>query len=210
MLELIGKPDYLTISNPTPAAAQILAVLAAAGITEPVVAELGVGIGATSLTLARCMNNAGKLHLFDFHDKLGELEADLALFGFTNVECFGNTSKHWDSYNWTLGKFLLAGQRAVYDYIYLDGSHTFVVDGLAFVLCDMLLKPGGFIEVDDYYWKFSQSQWMKEIRHDFMTDEQINTAQLAMVVDLFLNGNPQYEVITQNRIYRKRPAKAVF
>jgi hypothetical protein len=51
---------------------------------------------------------------------------------------------------------------------------------------------------------------MKEIRHEFMTDEQINTAQLAMVVDLFLNGNPQYEVITQNRIYRKRPAKAVF
>ena len=48
---------------------------------------------------------------------------------------------------------------------------------------------------------------MKEIRHDFMTDEQINTAQLAMVVNLFLNGNPQYDVITQNRIYRKRPAK---
>ncbi len=78
------------------------------------------------------------------------------------------------------------------------------MDGLAIVLCDMLLKPGGFLEVDDYYWKFSQSQWMKEIRHDFMTDEQINTTQLAMVVDLFLNGNPQYEVMTQNRIYRKR------
>ena len=209
MLELIGQRDYLTISNPTPAATQILAILAAAGITEPVVAELGVGIGATSLTLARCMNNAGQLHLFDFHDKLSQLSADLADLGFTNVECFGNTSKHWDSYNWNLGKFLLAGHRAVYDYIYLDGAHTFAVDGLAIVLCDMLLKPGGFIEVDDYYWKFSQSQWMKEIRQEFMTDEQINTAQLAMVVNLFLNSNPGYEVITKNRIYRKLPVNPV-
>ncbi len=206
MLELIGQPDYLTISSPTPAASQILAILAAGGITEPVVAELGIGIGATSFTLARCMDNAGKLHLFDFHDKLSQLQADLASLGFTNVECFGNTSKHWDSYNWTLGKFLLAGQREVYDYIYLDGAHTFAVDGLAFVLCDKLLKPGGFIEVDDYHWKFSQSQWMRECRNAFMTDEQIDTAQLAMVVDLFLNGNPAYEVITKNRIYRKRPA----
>jgi len=206
MLELIGQPDYLTISHPTPAAGQILAILAQAGITEPVVAELGVGIGATSLTLARCLNNAGHLHLFDFHDKLSQLAADLAALGFTNIECFGNSSKHWDSYNWTLAKFLLAGHRAVYDYIYLDGAHTFAVDGLACILCDQLLKPGGFIEVDDYDWKFSQSRWMQEIRHEFMTEEQINTPQLAMVVELFLNGNPAYEVIRKNRIYRKRPA----
>lgn len=208
MLELIGQPDYLTISQPTPGAQPILAILAKAGITEPMVAELGVGIGATSLMLARCMNNAGKLHLFDFNDKLTQLAADFALLGFTNIEYFGNSAKHWDSYNWTLGKFLLAGQRAVYDYIYLDGAHTFAVDALAITLCDRLLKPGGFLEVDDYYWKFSQSQWMKQTRHDFMTDEQIDTAQLAMVVDLFLNGNPAYEVIAPNRIYRKRPARA--
>lgn len=204
MLERIGRPDSLTVSTPTAAARPILAILAKEGITEPVVAELGVGIGATTLELARGLNNAGSLHLFDFQEKLDELGADLAGLGFTNVECFGNTSKHWDSYNWTLGKMLLAGKRSIYDYIYLDGAHTFAVDGLAFVLCDMLLKPGGFLEIDDYGWSFSVSQWMKETRQDFMTDEQIGTRQVAMVVDLFLKGNPGYEEVYKDRIYRKR------
>lgn len=203
MLELIGTKEYRTLSDATPAATVVLNMLRKAGVTEPVVAELGVGIGATTLTLAREMNHHGQLHLFDFHEKLEELAADLAQLGFSNIECFGNTAKHWDSYNWALAKSLLAGKRAIYDYIYLDGSHTFAVDGLAFVLCDLLLKPGGFIELDDYYWTFAMSQWMKESRQEFMTDEQINTAQVAMVINLFLKGNPNYQVMVEGRIYRK-------
>jgi predicted O-methyltransferase YrrM len=205
MLELIGTEGYLTLSEPTPAAEHVIAILKQSGISSPVVAELGVGIGATTLKLATCLNNTGQIHLFDFHDKVVELCSDLEKLGFTNIKCFGNTSKHWDSYNWTLAKFLLAGQRNIYDYIYIDGAHTFAVDGLAFTLCDLLLKPGGFMEVDDYDWKFSKAQWMKDTRNEFMTDEQIDTAQVAMVVDIFLNGNPNYDVINKNRIYRKNP-----
>jgi hypothetical protein len=90
------------------------------------------------------------MHLFDFTERLDELSSDLRRLGYFNIECYGNTSKHWDSHNWTLAKFLLEGKEGIYDYIYVDGAHTFAVDGLAFFLCDRLLKPGGFLEFDDY------------------------------------------------------------
>ena len=80
---------------------------------------------------------------------------------------------------------------------------------LAFLLCDRLLKPGGFLEFDDYDWTFSGSRWMIDRRTEFMTDEQINTAQIAMVVDLFLKRNSMYEAAVENRIYRKRSEDGV-
>src|SRR6185312_8262709 len=131
------------------------------------------------------------------------LVGELTGLGFGNVSGFGNTDKHWDSYNWSLGKRLLSGEGALYDYVYVDGAHTFAVDALAFVLVDRLLRPGGYLEFDDYNWAFATSRWMQETRDDFMTQEQIRTAQVKMVVDLFLRGNPDYQVLQPNRLYRK-------
>jgi predicted O-methyltransferase YrrM len=204
MLELIGTTEYSTISGGNPYAEEILNRIHNLGIDSPIVAEIGVGIGATTIKIAKEMNNKGALHLFDFTDRLAELSSDLRSLGYLNIQCYGNTSKHWDSYNWTLAKLLLEGKRNIYDYIYVDGAHTFTVDGLAFFLCDRLLKPGGFLEFDDYDWTFSGSRWMIDRRSEFMTDEQINTAQIAMVVDLFLKPNSMYEAVVENRIYRKR------
>jgi predicted O-methyltransferase YrrM len=205
MLELIGTTGYLTISNGNPYAEEVLHRIRSLGIDSPVVAEIGVGIGATTIKIARELDNKGTIHLFDFTEKLEELASDLRRLGYSNIHCYANTSKYWDSYDWTLAKFLLEGKRGIYDYIYVDGAHTFTVDGLAFFLCDRLLKPGGFLEFDDYNWKFSISpgECMRHTRQEFMTDEQLDTAQIAMVVDLFLKSNPLYEAVVENRIYRK-------
>jgi predicted O-methyltransferase YrrM len=203
MIEHIGAPGYETISRPNTNANAVIQALLAAGNPAPMVAEIGVGVGATSLVMAAILDRRGELHLFDFHPKVAELANDLAEIGFDNVKGFGNTDKHWDSYNWTLGQMILNGKEAVYDYIYIDGAHTFVVDALAFVLCDRLLKPGGYLEFDDYNWRFANSRWMQDTRREFMTDEQINTPQVKMVVDLFLHGNANYEAIQPNRLYRK-------
>jgi FkbM family methyltransferase len=203
MIEQIGTPGFETVSRPNRNATAIIEALRAAGNDAPVIAEIGVGIGATTLAMAKTLDNRGELHLFDFQTKLDELVGDLANLGFTNVRGFGNSDKHWDSYNWTLGRLIQAGKRDVYDYIYLDGAHTFAVDALAFVLCDRLLKPGGYLEFDDYSWCFAASRWMQETRDQFMTEEQIRTPQVKMVVDMFLNGNAGYSVVQPNRLYRK-------
>jgi hypothetical protein len=49
---------------------------------------------------------------------------------------------------------------------------------------------------------------MKDSRREFMTDEQINTTQIAMVVDFFLKCNSMYEPVVENRVYRKRSENA--
>jgi FkbM family methyltransferase len=203
MIELLGTSGYETISVPNPNSSAVIQTLLSSGNAAPMVAEIGVGIGATTLAMATLLDNRGELHLYDFHQKMAELTADLANLGYANVKGFGNTDRHWDSYNWTLGRKILSGAEAVYDYIYIDGAHTFAVDGLAFVLCDRLLKPGGYLEFDDYNWSFAASHWMHESRGQFMTDEQISTPQVKMVIDLFLYGNTGYETLQPNRLFRK-------
>jgi FkbM family methyltransferase len=210
MIAHIGTPGHETLSKPNPNAGSVIRTLQQDGNTAPVIAEIGVGIGTSSLMMAALLDNRGELHLYDFKSKVDDLVADLTRAGFTNVRGFGNTEKHWDSYNWTLAGMLLDGKRDLYDYIYIDGAHTFAVDALAFVLCDRLLKPGGYLEFDDFGWSFARSPWMQDVRDQFMTEEQIRTPQVKMVVDLFLIGNADYTEMQPNRLYRKlansRPA----
>jgi hypothetical protein len=44
---------------------------------------------------------------------------------------------------------------------------------------------------------------MQETREQFMTDEQIEVPQVALVVDLLVKTHPDYESVTENRVFRK-------
>jgi predicted O-methyltransferase YrrM len=57
----------------------------------PVIAEIGVGIGATTLAMAQALDNRGELHLFDLR---ATIVADLAGRGFTSIRGFGNSDRH--------------------------------------------------------------------------------------------------------------------
>jgi hypothetical protein len=57
---------------------------------------------------------------------------------------------HVGTYAWTLME--LVRKRERFDVIYLDGHHTFYVDLPAVFLADMLLKPGGYLLLDDVLW----------------------------------------------------------
>jgi predicted O-methyltransferase YrrM len=203
VLELIGRQEHATISRPNAMSARVIDALFEAGVAAPVVAEIGVGVGATTLLIAQTLDHRGALHLFDLEDKLPELVRDLAERGFTNVLAHPNSRKHWDSYVWTLGRMLHDGAQPMFDYIYLDGQHTFATDAAAFFLCDRLLQPGGLIEFDDYNWCFAGSVCMADTRHEFMTQEQIAARQVAMVVDVCVRDNPGYDVLVPNRLFRK-------
>jgi len=205
MLERIGTECYITISRKNETSTRICKDILASGINYPVIAEIGVGLGATTLAMAEILDNRGEIHIYDFQDVVEQLEHDLGARGYKNIIIHGSTKKHWDSYNWNLAKKILNGAKSVYDYIYLDGAHTLFTDGLCFFLCDRLLKPGGYLEIDDYDWTFAQSGWMKSVRHDFMTEEQIGTRQVSMIIDLFLADNDGYETLVANRLFRKNP-----
>ncbi|MEO6349368.1 MAG: hypothetical protein ABIP53_01835 [Candidatus Limnocylindrales bacterium] len=202
MLEKIDSPGFETLSLADATVCSNVANLVSDG-GHPVVAEIGVGIGATTRELARILDNHGELHLYDFHGKLTEIVSDLEALGHHDVVAFGNTTKYWDSYNWSLMQQIHAHDGPIYDYIYLDGSHIFLHDGLAFLLCDRLLKLGGCIDFDDYYWSVSRSKWMADTRHSYLTEEQIEAQHVKLVIETLVEPDPRYEEVVPHKLYRK-------
>ena len=103
-------------------------------------AEFGVWKGATTGQLARFLDNQGELHLFDYDDTVAELKAKLEQAAFTNITAWGSSYRYLDSYNWNLRLILEDRPELRFDYIFLDGAHTWAVDALTFLICDPLLS----------------------------------------------------------------------
>jgi predicted O-methyltransferase YrrM len=202
VLEKIGTPEFSTLSRPQYTTIGNIKKLLVSE-PQPRVAEIGVGIGATSKGICEVLENRGELHIFDFQDKVTELQADLAALGYRNVVAHGNTERYWDSYHWSLAKLCLELHEPFFDYVYLD-AHTLLHDTPALFLAEKLLKVGGTLDLDDYDWTFASSRSMKSVRHRYMTEEQEAAKQVKMLVELFVAQNPLFEPLVPNRIYRKR------
>ncbi len=84
------------------------------------------------------------------------------------------------SYTWFLHDTLRAQLKAdgevepKYDFVYIDGAHTWDVDALAFALADRLLVAGGWILFDDL-------DWVLDARWPNVPDYQRSLAQSRMV-----------------------------
>jgi hypothetical protein len=171
------------------------------------VAEIGIWKGATSIEIARLIGSEGELHLFDYEDNVDSVVAGLAERGFTNVVGWGCSYKYLDSYNWGLKQLMeRRGTEPLFDYVYIDGAHTWAIDALAFFLCDVLLKPGGYLDFDDYGWTLRNSSLDPSAvpeTADLYTEEQIDDRQVKAIVDLLVKPNRAYEEVLPNRIFRK-------
>jgi hypothetical protein len=166
-------------------------------------AEVGVYEGQTSMHVARLFPKA-KISLFDFSDRLQELKVKFRDFE-NDVNYYPNSYKYLDSYNWSLVK-LLEKKSTSFDFVYLDGAHTFAIDGLTFFLIDMLLERGGHIYFDDYNWTLRDSSLdPKKLRitNRMYTPEQIESCQLKLVIDLLVKTNKNYIEIIPNALFKK-------
>jgi predicted O-methyltransferase YrrM len=171
-------------------------------------AEIGVYRGDTALEIADHLAGHGHLHLFDYDDRLREVGRRLHEAGHGNVTLYPNSRRLLDSYNWSLMQLLAEHREPVFDYVFLDGAHTWAHDALAFLLIDRLLLPGGYIDFDDYTWTLRRSPSMNPAAfpevEQLYTDDQIETAQVALVVDLLVRLDPAYEEVVPDKIFRKR------
>ena len=197
-------PKELDVHGPNTATLEFLAQ-----VDVKAIAEIGIYRGMTSERLAEYLGGEGELHLFDFDDVVEPVAARLKAAGFDNVSAHGNSRKLLDSYNWSLMKLLREHEDPIFDYVFLDGAHTWGVDGFAFFLIDRLLRPGGYLDLDDYGWSLGRSPTMRPtvlpITAELYTDEQIEARQVALVVDLLIRRDERYEEVVPQRIFRKRP-----
>ena len=179
-----------------------------AGVDRDVLrfAEFGVWKGGTTGQLAKFLGNKGELHIFDYEDTVLELKEKLAKANFNNVTAWGSSYRYLDSYNWNL-RMILENQRDLrFDYIYLDGAHTWAIDALTFFLSDMLLNVGGYVEFDDYSWRLRGSSLdpaRVPATAELYTDEQVNDFQVKAIVDLLVRRRGTYREIAKDRLFQK-------
>jgi hypothetical protein len=50
-----------------------------------------------------------------------------------------------------------------YDFCYLDGCKNLNVDGLAVILVEKLLRPGGWLLMDDLEWAYERNPWVAPV-----------------------------------------------
>jgi len=175
-----------------------------------VFAELGIYRGHTTEAIASHLAGEGEIHLFDYEDMVQDLAGRLRASGYDNVVCHGNSRKAMDSYNWSLMKLLEQHEQPIFDYVFIDGAHTWGVDALAFFLVDKLLRVGGHVDFDDYKWSLaispSQNPTAFPATAKMYTPEQIAVPQVAKIVDLIVKRDERYEEIVPNKIFKKLTA----
>lgn len=182
------------------------------------VAEIGIGVGATALPALMILEKGDTYYAFDFQDRLSDFIDDLQArnFGITcKIIVEGNSHNEWDSYNWNLSNIIFQmrkqKQAGIFDAVYLDGAHTFFHDGLAVCLLKELIKDGGFLILDDLFWRFAGGRYGEKAGPGRLTREQMEDYQILRVQEIFLSNDPNFEKLSPPNayrgIFRKRPRR---
>lgn len=160
------------------------------------VLELGFFHGKSTCYLAAAVDElGGDAHVITM-DKASAVERDPNIHQL--LEKTGLTKRVTPvfaeaSFTWELMKLLEQDPRPRFDFVYLDGGHTWDVTGFAYFLVDQLLEPGGWLLFDDLDWTIAKAAKQRELpRARRLPEEQRTTAQVRKVFELLVRPNPQY------------------
>lgn len=194
MIEKLGTKGNEHISMPAWPVLRMVEELKKGG-SRITVAEVGLGIGATTSGVAHLLDKGDEFYIFDFEDVANELARDLANCA-CNIRPMGNSRKKWDSYAWSLAQLKIDGH-AGFDLAFLDGSHCFLFDAPACCLLKDMLRPGGFLILDDMFWSYNSSTYNNPRRQpsirEFLTDEQLAAPHVEIMAKIFLDGDSAFK-----------------
>jgi predicted O-methyltransferase YrrM len=169
------------------------------------IAEVGIYKGMTTRLIHKELAGEGTLDIFDFQARVDAVAQALPRTG-TVVRTHGNSQRFLDSYCWSLMRVLEKNSVPIWDFVFLDGAHTWAIDGFAVLLIDRLLRPGGHIFLDDYHWTLAGSPSLNPksfpLTAKMYTAEQIGTKQVERVATLLLERSG-YETVVPTKLWRK-------
>lgn len=211
MLEKIGTKGFETLSR---ADQTVLRLLDEILVREPnpIVYEIGVGIGATTLPLAQKLNNRGKLFLFSRDKDVRALAADLRALGFTNViDSWGSPAKTYSGYHFELARGFTGHLLPSFDLAFLDGGHVFHLDAPATAVLKELCKPSGYMVFDDWIWSLAKSPTLNpSVRPKTAEDydaAQIEASHVQLVCKTLMDTDGRFEFLGlegNSAAYRRR------
>lgn len=163
--------------------------------------ELGFAHGTSTCYMAAALDEK-KSGLITTIDRQGAEDREPNIFTLlskTKLSSYVKPIFADTSYNWELKKLIEDNStqgvcQPIFDFCFIDGAHSWEVDGLAYFLAEKLLKPGGWILFDDFYWTFNESPSLKNV--DWVKQlpkEQKVSPQIERVFSLLVCQNPNFE-----------------
>jgi predicted O-methyltransferase YrrM len=179
--------------------------------TRPLnVLELGTARGGSAVFLASALEANGAGHLtsvdstrWNWRDPTPQEVLDKA--GLSHRVTF---DRRFSTYSWFLKTEIekcLTSARTVrpeYDFIFIDGAKNWSTDGIAVVTAEKLLKPGGWLLLDDLGWSYAEhaqgSAWHYEIEIAKLSGPERTEPHLQRVLDLLIKTNPAFDEIVED------------
>lgn len=105
------------------------------------------------------------------------------------------------SYNWWLKTQILdrsdsvGNTEPVYEFVFLDGAHEWNIDGLAVVLVEKLLKPGGWLLLDDLDWTYANSPSFIASPSELpknLSEAELSEPHIRAAFEVLLKPNPAF------------------
>lgn len=170
--------------------------------------ELGFAHGASSGYIAAALdeNRRGQLTSVDIEASRGFTPTIEQTFERLDLSALVDVHREVNSYNWFLKKTIEAQTRdgictPCYDFVFIDGSKNFTIDGMAFFLADKLLRDGGWILFDDYDWRYADALERGKEASDgvaarTLSPDQINEPNIAAIFHLLVAQHPDYSNFT--------------
>lgn len=159
--------------------------------------ELGFAHGVGSLYVGAALeaNGSGRLTSVDLPSALERSPKAQDLIAQAGLGHRIESVIEEAGYNWFLHGMLRRQRRdgaiePLYDFVFLDGAHTWEIDGLALDLSKRLLRPGGWILLDDLAWTFDESY------EEDMTAEQRKVAHVQEIWDLLVTTDTAYDELS--------------
>ena len=166
------------------------------------VLELGTahGVGSAYMAAALADNGHGRLTTVD-HAGARYDPAPEDVLARAGVAGRVTVVREFSSYTWWLKEQVRARSDAAgncaprFDFVYLDGAKNWTIDGLAVVLVEKLLRPGGWLLLDDLEWTYADDPGRPAtdgIVHRELSEPERTQPHLRAVWDLIVAQNPAF------------------
>jgi predicted O-methyltransferase YrrM len=171
--------------------------------TKPeVVLELGAAHGVSSAYIAAALEENGGGTVTTVESSAVTFEDPTAeeLLDRIGLARFATVDRRFSTYTWFLKEQIQARSDAagncdpLYDFCYLDGAKNWTTDGLAVLLVEKLLRPGGWLLMDDLDWTYSpvddETVGVTEVAP--MSPAERSEPHLRAVFELIVKQHPSF------------------
>jgi predicted O-methyltransferase YrrM len=159
--------------------------------------ELGFAHGKSTLFAAAALDEigSGSIITIDLKNSINRKPNIDALLRKSELANYVKPIYADRSYTWELMKMIDEGThnnscKKTFDFCFIDGAHTWDVDGFAFFLVEKLLKPGAFILFDDLGWTIDNGM-PEDVKNKALEIER-KTAQVGKIFSLLVKQHPNF------------------